>query len=93
MNQAQLIDAVAAQEATEDLSKATIKRVLESVGTVTQKALAKGDEVNLPGLGKLTIKTSAARTGRNPSTGAAIQIAAKRKPHFSAAKVLKDAVA
>jgi DNA-binding protein HU-beta len=54
--------------------------------------LQEGGEVTLPGLGKLSVKTSAARTGRNPKTGETLEIAAKNKPHFSAAKALKDAV-
>jgi DNA-binding protein HU-beta len=49
-------------------------------------------EVNLPGFGKFTVKAVPARTGRNPSTGAAIQIAASKKVSFSPAKALKDKV-
>jgi len=93
MNQAQLVDAIAADPANEGISKKSIKWVLESAGSITQGALATGDEVTLPGIGKLTAKTRAARTGRNPSTGEELQIAAKVVPHFSAAKALKDAVA
>lgn len=54
--------------------------------------LAAGGEVTLPGIGKLSVKHKEARTGRNPSSGEAIEIAAKNAPHFSAAKALKDAV-
>ena len=90
MNQAELIAAVTDKT---DLSKKQTETLLKIVGDVVTGALAKGDEVTLPGLGKLTVKTSAARKGRNPATGAEMDIPAKTKPHFSAAKALKDAVA
>lgn len=93
MNQADLINKISANATNEGVSKATIKWVLDQQGLAAQDELAKGGEVTLPGIGKLTVKTSAARKGRNPSTGAEIDIPAKTKPHFSAAKALKDAVA
>ena len=93
MNQAQLIDAIAAETANAGVSKTHIKAVLDAHTKVAHQALAKGDEVPLPGLGKLTVATRAARTGRNPQTGEPVEIAAKRAPKFSAAKALKDAVA
>lgn len=93
MNQAQLIDAIAADPQNTGTSKTAIKFVLDAQARIAQSALAKGDEVTLIGLGKLTVKERAARAGRNPSTGAEIQIPAKKAPHFSAAKVLKDALA
>ena len=92
MNQAELIDVIAADPGNDGVSKKSIKWVLESAAAVTQSTLASGGEVTLPGIGKLTVATRAARTGRNPSTGAAIAIAEKKVPHFSALKVLKDAV-
>jgi len=52
----------------------------------------KGDEVSVPGFGKFKVQSKPARTGRNPSTGAAIEIAASKKIVFQAAKALKDAV-
>ena len=75
------------------VSKVVIAAVLDTLGGVAQAELQQGNEVTLPGLGKLTVKTSAARKGRNPATGAEMDIPAKTKPHFSAAKALKDAVA
>lgn len=90
MNKAELISAVADRSKT---AKGHVEAVIDSLGLVTREALAKGDEVTLPGLGKLTVKERAARTGRNPSTGAEIQIPAKKALHFSSAKVLKDALA
>ena len=52
-----------------------------------------GDSVRVPGLGTFTVRQRAARTGRNPQTGATIQIPASRSVGFKAAKSLKDAAA
>lgn len=94
MNQAELIDEVTARVSMETgISKTTAKRVLDALGEVVKDELAKGNEVPLPGLGKLTVDKRAARRGRNPSTGEKIDIPAKRVPKFTAAKALKDAVA
>jgi len=93
MNQAQLIDAIAADPQNTGTSKTAIKFVLDAQARIAHDALAKGDEVTLIGLGKLTVKERSARTGRNPRTGEAVDIAAKKAPHFSAFKVLKDALA
>lgn len=90
MNQAELIAAVTEKT---DLSKKQTESLLKIVGDVVTSALESGGEVTLPGLGKLTVKAKAARTGRNPKTGEEIEIPAKTVPHFSAAKALKDAVA
>lgn len=91
MNLAELVKAVT--EASPSVSRKTVDFVLKNLGTVAANALARGDEVTLPGLGKLSVKQRAARTGRNPATGEEMQIAAKKVPHFGAAKALKDAVA
>jgi DNA-binding protein HU-beta len=93
MNQAELVNAIAAHGTNTGTSKATIQFVLDAQADIAQRELKKKGEITLRGLGKLTVKTSAARKGRNPATGAEIDIPAKQKPHFSAAKVLKDAVA
>lgn len=90
MNQAQLIAAITDKT---DLSKGQTETLLKIVGEVVTTALANGEEVTLPGLGKLSVKTTTARKGRNPATGAEIDIPAKNVPKFSAAKALKDAVA
>lgn len=90
MNQAELIARIAA---TTLQPKSVVENSLKLLGEIAQSALKDGDEVTLPGIGKLTVKAKAARTGRNPATGESIDIPAKRVPHFSAAKALKDAVA
>ncbi|MDP2153828.1 MAG: HU family DNA-binding protein [Methylotenera sp.] len=89
MNQAELINAVTQKVG---LPKVQIESTLKELGAVITEQLKTGGEVTLPGLGKLSVKTRAARTGRNPSTGAALAIPEKNVPHFSALKALKDAV-
>jgi DNA-binding protein HU-beta len=89
MNKNDLIDAVAERTS---LAKSDAARAVEAVlGTITD-SLKKGDVVTLSGFGAFATKTRAARTGRNPRTGEAIQIAASRVPGFKAGKGLKDAV-
>lgn len=92
MTKQDLINAIAAHTANTGTSKATINFVLDALGEVAHTELKKGGEVTLPGIGKLSVKYVAARKGHNPATGAAVDIPAKKKPHFSAAKALKDAV-
>jgi DNA-binding protein HU-beta len=90
MNQSELVITTAQ---VSGVSKKEVEHVLKTAGDVIAAHLAEGGEVPLPGLGKLSVKARAAREGRNPATGEALQIAAKKVPHFSPAKALKDAVA
>lgn len=89
MNQKDLIDAIANAG---EVSKADTEHILKTLGAVVATELQAGGDVTLPGIGKLSVKHSPARAGRNPATGETIQIAAKKKPAFSAAKALKDAL-
>ncbi|HHX82860.1 MAG TPA: HU family DNA-binding protein [Pseudomonadaceae bacterium] len=89
MNKQELIDAVAESA---DLPKASAVRALDAVIDAITDTLKKGDSVSLVGFGSFTVKDRPARTGRNPQTGAAIDIAAARVPGFKAGKALKDAV-
>lgn len=89
MNKAQLIDAVA--DAT-DISKASASRAVESVLDIITSSLKNGDSVTLVGFGTFTTRNRAARSGRNPRTGATIQIPASTLPVFKPGKALKDAV-
>ncbi len=89
MNKAQLIDAVA--DAT-DISKAAAGRAVESVLDIIATSLRNGDTVTLVGFGTFTTRKRAARSGRNPRTGATIQIPASTLPVFKPGKALKDAV-
>ncbi len=87
MNRAELSDSVATALGT---SKADGKKAVDAVFAAIADAAAKGEEVSVNGFGKFKVKESAAREGRNPSTGATIQIAASKKLGFSAAKAVKD---
>ena len=87
MNHAELSVSVAAALG---LSKAEGKKAVDAVFAAISGAAAKGDDVSVNGFGKFKVKESAAREGRNPSTGATIQIAASKKLGFSAAKAVKD---
>lgn len=89
MNKSELIDNIAAAA---DISKASAGRALDAATTAVTEALKKGDQVSLVGFGTFSVKQRAARTGRNPQTGAEIQIAAANVPSFKPGKALKDAV-
>ncbi len=89
MNKTQLVDAVA--EAS-SVSKVKAAEAVEAVLSSISGALAKGDAVTLVGFGTFSVVQRKAREGRNPNTGKAIKIAAKKAPKFSAGKALKEAV-
>ncbi len=89
MNKAELIAAVA--DAAE-LSKADAANAVDGFVSVVTKALKKGDTVTIVGFGTYSVRKRAARTGRNPQTGATIKIKASKSPAFKAGKALKDAV-
>lgn len=89
MNKSDLIDAMAADAG---ISKAAAKAALESfTGNVT-KTLKKGGKVALVGWGTWSVSKRAARTGRNPQSGATIKIAAKNVVKFKAGAGFSDAV-
>jgi DNA-binding protein HU-beta len=76
-----------------DLSKKLANEILgDTLVTLIVKNLKKGNRIRIAGLGILQVKKRAARMGRNPATGEAIQIPAKKKIAFRAAKELKEAV-
>lgn len=89
MNKADLVDRIAASCGC---TKADAERMMDKVIDEITESLKKGEEVAVAGLGKFTAKMRAGRTGRNPRTGAAVQIPAMRVPKFSSSKTLKDAV-
>lgn len=89
MNKSELIDAIAAEA---ELSKADAGKALDATLNAVTGALKGGDSVSLVGFGTFQVKDRAARSGRNPQTGATIQIAAAKVPGFKAGKALKDAV-
>jgi DNA-binding protein HU-beta len=84
------IVAIAAEDA--GVSKAKAAAVLSSVLDSITDALSEGDKVTFVGFGTFSTSDRAARTGRNPQTGATIQIPATTVPKFKAGKKLKDAV-
>lgn len=90
MNKSELIE-VAATEA--DISKAAAGRALDAILAAVVKAVAKGDSVTLVGFGTFKSSKRAARTGRNPATGAEIKIAAATVPRFTAGAGFKATVA
>ena len=75
-----------------DISKAAADKALNSFMDGIKKTLKKGNKVTLVGFGTFSVGKRAARTGRNPQTGAAIKIKASKAPKFKAGKGLKDAV-
>ncbi|MBR85278.1 MAG: DNA-binding protein HU [Rhodospirillaceae bacterium] len=88
-NKADLIDTIADAA---DLSKSQAGAALDALlGDITG-ALSKGERVAIAGFGTFQISERAARQGRNPQTGATIQIAASKNVRFKAGKQLKDAV-
>lgn len=89
MNTTDLIEKLAADHG---LTKVAAKSIVDGLLKAIADAAAAGEEVNLPGFGKFAVKAVPARTGRNPATGAAIEIAASKKVAFSPAKALKDKV-
>lgn len=89
MNKTQLVDAVSE---ISDLSKTKTAAVLDALMDQITQALSKGEQVALVGFGTFSVKTRAARTGRDPRTGKALQIPAAVVPSFKAGKALKDAV-
>jgi len=89
MNKTELVAAVA--EKTGMTKAAAAEAVNALLDTVTN-TLAAGEDIAMPGFGTFTVRERAARTGRNPQTGAEMQIEASKAPAFKPGKTLKDAV-
>jgi len=89
VNKSDLIDRIA--EAA-DISKASAGRALEATLEAITQSLKEADPVSLVGFGTFLVRERASRSGRNPQTGAAIEIAAARIPAFKPGKGLKDAL-
>ncbi len=89
MNKGDLIENVASDAG---LSKADAGRAVDAMISAVTGALISGSQVSLVGFGTFSVKKRAARMGRNPRTGEAIQIKASNVPGFKAGKALKDAV-
>jgi len=89
VNKSELIDRIADQA---DISKSQAERALTAATDQITNELASGGSVSLVGFGTFQVKARAARTGRNPQTGEALELPAKKAPSFKAGKALKEAV-
>lgn len=87
MNKADIIDAMAEEAG---ISKAQAKKALDSFTNNVADTLAKGGRVSLVGFGSFSVSQRSAREGRNPQTGATIQIAAKNVARFKPGAELND---
>ena len=90
MTRSELIAGLA--EDNPHLTVADVERIVAAFFNEMTSALARGERVELRGFGAFTVKRRNARTGRNPRTGAALDIKAARLPKFRAGKALKDAI-
>ena len=89
MNKADL-DAAMAEKA--GVSKKDAEASLKAFTDVVAEELKKGEKIQLVGFGTFEVSERAARTGRNPQTGAEMTIAASKAPKFKAGKALKDSL-
>lgn len=89
MNKSEFIDAIAAKSG---MPKNQVAKFVDAYNETVVETLAKGDDVRLIGFGTFAISQRAARTGRNPQTGAPIKIAASKAPKFSAGAQFRAAV-
>jgi DNA-binding protein HU-beta len=89
VNKTELVEHIAGKS---DISKAAASRALASIIDAVTKTLKKGDTVTLVGFGTFSVSKRAARTGRNPRTGAPLKIKAAKVPRFKPGKGLKDAL-
>jgi|JYMV01.1.fsa_nt_gi DNA-binding protein HU-beta len=89
MNKSKLIDTIASEAG---ISTADAARALNATTDAIINAMSSGDSVQLTGFGSFMVRDRAARIGRNPQTGATIQIKASKVAAFKAGKALKEAV-
>ncbi len=88
MTRSQLIMQLAEQNP--HLYHRDIERIVSTIFEEISAALARGDRVELRGFGAFSVKQRAARIGRNPRTGEAVQVASKRLPYFKTGKDLRE---
>jgi DNA-binding protein HU-beta len=89
MNRKELVDALSAKT---DSTKADAERNIAALLEIITATLKKGDSLSLVGFGSFEVRKRAARTGRNPKTGAELKIKASKVPAFKAGASLKAAV-
>ncbi|MCB9520462.1 MAG: HU family DNA-binding protein [Myxococcales bacterium] len=90
MTKADLIDAVHAK--AEGLSKKSVGEIVDAVFDAAADAIRDGGRFSYPGFGTFTVKESPEREGRNPQTGAAMQIKASKSVRFKPAPKFKDSL-
>ena len=89
MNKGQFVDHIANEYSC---TKVEAEKVIDMFVSSVIDAIGQGNEISLIGFGNFSVSKVAARDGRNPSTGAALKIAAYNQPKFKAGQKLKDAV-
>ncbi len=89
MNKAQLVETIAAKTAT----KKEAQEIVDTVWDTIKSSLRNQEDVAISGFGTFKVKQTKARMGRNPKTGEAIQIPAKKKVAFRVSKELKNLLA
>ena len=89
MKKKELIERIARKA---DVPTSEAQRHFEAFEEVVTEALKAGEEVQITGFGKFSVRERKAREGRNPQTGQKMKIAAQRVPAFSAGNALKEAV-
>ena len=89
MNKTELVSSVAE---IAGVGKKDTEQVLNAFIATVQKTLKQDGKVQIPGFGSFEVRERAARSGRNPLTGEAIEIAAAKVPAFKAGKGLKDSI-
>jgi len=89
MNKTELVTAIAEKA---ELTKKDSEKALKAFTEVIAEELKKGEKIQLVGFGTFEVSNRAARTGKNPQTGAAINIPASKAPKFKAGKALKETV-
>ena len=89
MNKSELVAAIAEKA---ELSKKDAEKALKAFTDTVAEQLKAGEKIQLVGFGTFEVAERAARTGKNPQTGAAIKIPASKAPKFKAGKALKDLI-
>lgn len=89
MTKADLIEVIAKKV---NLTNKAAKEAVQAIFKAIEDALKKGEKVVVTGFGTFMVRSRAARVGRNPQTGATINIAARKTPGFTAGKALKKSI-
>lgn len=88
MIKSELVQKIA--ESNPHLYQRDVERIVSTIFEEITRALARGDRVELRGFGAFSVKSRTARTGRNPRTGSAVSVEAKRVPYFKTGKELRE---